>query len=340
MKKLLFSILAICIILGIFFFSPVQAKEQGNSLLNLEEENYQTVLNEIATKVVTNLPDDIHMRLLAIAPIQGDDGALVDVLTAKVKSETRYHLIERKDLNKILEEQGFQISPLADPRKPIEPGKIKGVEGLLQGQIVQKQCSFIFCKLEVFIKLNKVEGGDIVFAENFSEQFISPVAIYGLAGIAVLIFLIFYANHMKGKKGEEAVKVTSQDAAVQQDLQNELKKAKDNLNRIHDDLVAKDQMKLSSVIREVREDINTLLFKIEQGPGLHASVADKTMKKNLKSHSKSMDGLIKNVLAETEKLLKAAGSENEKGIQSTINALKTEIKNASNRFHERTAGRA
>ena len=93
-----------------------------NVFAELRADNEQEVADEIAQKVVEKLPDDIHFRLLAIGPIEGDEGSLSDALTARIKSETEYHLIERKDLDKILEEQGIQLSPISDPRRPIEPG--------------------------------------------------------------------------------------------------------------------------------------------------------------------------------------------------------------------------
>lgn len=340
MKKFILSNVAIIFILTIIVWSPVSVMAQGNPLFDLKHENYRKAANNIAAQVVKKLPDDIHMRLLAIAPIKGDDGALVDMLTSKIKSETQYRLIERKDLDKILKEQGIQISSFADPRRPIEPGKIKGVEGLLMGEIVKKQSSFLSCNLEVFFKMDNVESGDVVFADSFKAQVSSSVAWYAIGGILVLILCIAYANRLKKKKKEKAIQFVQKDSAALQRLQDELKKGRDNLNRAHDEMASKDNMNLSSAIRDTREQVNSLLFKIEQEPGHYPDAIGRTVKKDLKAHSKSMEGIVKDIFKESENILKASRSDNERAVQSSVESLNADIKNAMNRFHNRNAGRA
>ena len=75
----------------------------------------------------------------------------------------------------------------------------------------------------------------------------------------------------------------------------------------------------------------------EQSAGLHPQQATKNVKSDLKAHSKSMSGLVKNILAESEKVLKAVKSGDVKVVQSAMEAFKTELKNASN--YQRTASR-
>jgi len=333
------SIMAI-IFLTTSFWLPAAASGESIPIIDLKAQNYQKAADNIAAQVVAKLPDDVHFRLLGIGPIEGDNGQLNDALTSKIKAETQYHLIERKDLDKILEEQGVQLSPIADDRGPVEPGKIKGVEGLLMGKIVKEQCSFLFCSLDIFIKLDDVEGGEVVFAENFKAQFLPPSTIYGFTGSTLLILFILYAIWAKARKKEKSVQFVQSDAGKLQALQNELKKARDNLNRAHDDLVAKDKINTGVAVREVRENLNSLLFKLEQEPGVHPEAIEKNVKSDLKAHGKAMSALVKKILAASEKVLQASRSGDESGIQSAAEALKTEIESAANRLHERSAGRA
>ena len=174
--------------------------ENDTLIQRLKKENIRLASADIANQIVARLPDDIHFRLLAIGPISGDSDSLADALTAKIKAETKYHLIERKDLDRLLEEQGIQLSPIADPRRPVEPGRIKGVEGLILGRLEVKHASFAGCSLEAFIKLDNVEGGDVVFAETFTASHVPKHTTYGAIAVIFLILLIFCANRLKKRK--------------------------------------------------------------------------------------------------------------------------------------------
>ena len=313
---------------------------ETDPLKALKADNHRKVAREIALQVVDMLPDDIHFRLLGIGPIEEDDGTLVDALTTAVKTKTRYHLIERKDLNKILKEQGVQLSPISDPRRPVEPGKIKGVEGLLMGKIVKMNCSFLFCSMQVFMKLDDVEGGDVKFAETFDAYYLPPSTKYGIAAVVVLILVIFYAKRKRRRKFENDVKLVRQDSDLQQNVQNELKRARDNMNRAHDDLVAANRTDMSVKVRTAREEINNLLFQVEQDPGLHLDAIEKESKGEIKGFGKTMAGLSKNVLAESDKVLRAVRTKNDGAVTSAVADLQKEIKLAANRYYDRKVGTA
>ncbi len=174
MKKIVWQMV---VIISLGFAANLYA----NPLETLKKENSDNVIENITSRIVETLPDDIHMRLLAIGPVNGDDGSFVNKLTEQIKAETKYRMIERNDLNKLLEEQGIQLSPISDERNPVSPGRIKGVEGLIMAKFKQKTSYFFFCSLDVFVKMDNVETGDIVFAKTFSAQYLS---VKGLGVIA------------------------------------------------------------------------------------------------------------------------------------------------------------
>jgi hypothetical protein len=213
------------------------AIENDTLLQRLKRENIRLASADIADQIVAKLPDDIHFRLLAIGPISGESQGLTDTLTSKIKAQTRYHIIERKDLNRLLEEQGIQLSPIADTRQPVEPGRIKGVEGLILGRLEVKQASFAWCSLEAFIKLDNVEGGDVVFADTFYARHVPKHTTYGAVAIIFLILLIFCANSLKKRKIKKVARVVESDSDTLVGLQDELHKAKDLVNQAHDRLV-------------------------------------------------------------------------------------------------------
>ncbi len=335
------STLLLLAVMAMGLLVPAAARSAGNAPLDITGQNYQAVVNDIAGQVVAKLPDDIHFRLIGIGPIEGDERGLADALTAKIKAETRYKLIERKDLDKILREQGIQLSPIADDRRPVEPGKIKGVEGILMGRVAKKELSILYCSMDVFIKLDDVEGGEVVFAEHFRAQYLPQTTIYGAVGIIILILLVIYAKRSKRRAVEKTHAEVAEDEIRLLDLQDGLKKARDNLNRAHDDLVKADLMELSVNLRKgALKEVKALLTTIENSPGLHPDGDDKKARAEALKHNQKMAGLIKNIYAESEKLLKVVKAGDVKKVPAIAEDLKIEAKNATNAFHDRKAGRA
>ena len=319
----------------------VKETVEHDSLLNrLKKENIRIASTDIAEQIVSKLPDDTHFRLLAIGPIGGESEGLTDALTARIKAETNFHLIERKDLDRLLEEQGIQLSPISDPRRPVEPGRIKGVEGLILGRLEARHASFAWCSLEAFVKLDDVEGGDVVFAETFYARHIPKHTTYGGIAIIFLILLVFCANRLKVRKENQCYHRVDDDAERLLSLQDNLKKARENLNRAHDELVTKGQMDAGMAVRQCRDDIKNLLDAIEQAPGLDADLVHTAAYKAARSHGKSMRNLVGNVLAESEKLLKAASASDAQRVISVANDLGKEAKNALNRFRDRAVGQS
>ena len=147
-----------------------------------------------------------------------------------------------------------------------------------------------------------------------------------------------------GQRKRSARKKTAsfvkQDDSTLLEAQAGLKKARDNLNRAHDDLVSANKMNLSTDLRSVKEDVATLLSDLEQTPGLHPENLDKGKSKAVKNHGRSMRNLANNILAESEKLLKAVKSDEDRKAQSVLESLKQEIKNTANQLHNRPVGKA
>ncbi len=340
MKKAFFLLLSILMIVAGTLSGPVFASDEFNPLKKLEAANNSMVVEDIASQVVAKLPDDIHFRLLAIAPIEGDSGALVDALTSQIKENTRYHLIERGDLNTLLKEQGVQLSAIVDSRTPVEPGKIKGVEGILMGKVTQDNVSFLFGSMEVFIKLDNVEGGDVVFADSFSAHYLPPTTLYGGIAILVLLLLAIFSMRRGKVKVERTANVVRKDSSILLATQAELKKVRDNLNRVHDALVAKEMMPLSVSVRDSREEVSRLLSDMEQAPSMHPDNMDDAAVRHTMEHGKKMGGLVKNLLAESENMIQVTQSGGGEGIQASIQAFQGEMKYAANTYKDRSAGKA
>ncbi len=322
-----------------FLLQAVAVRAESGPLQDLEKENYRKVVQEIADRVVARLPDDIHFRLLGIPPIQGDDGALVDALTATIKKETRYHLVERQDLDRILEEQGIQLSPIADPRQPVEPGRIQGVEGLLLGKVVKNRCSSLYCSVEVFLKLADVERGSVVFAESFGAYRLPQYTVIGGAALLVAVLLVFLGTSRRKSAALAARGMAAKDDAGLNAVLDELRKARDDLSRAHDDLVAADRTELSTSVRDVQADVKDLIARVERAPGLHAQAATRRNASLAETHTTTMKSLAGRLRDRSEKLQRAAASRDEAGVGKLTEALKEDVREAVSRFQERKPGR-
>lgn len=310
----------------------------ANPFADLKQANYFQVLDTITDEMVQALPDNIHIRLLAIAPIQGDDGTFVDMLTEKIKSNTRFHLIERQNLNTLLEEQGIQLSAITDVRDAVVPGRIRGVEALIIGRVDKKTISFFYSQMDIFLKLNHVEGGEIIFARNFTARHISMSALYVGGILAGLILLLFLGSRIKKRKIiKEEKKVIADDITRQNNIKI-LKKAKENLTRAHDKLVERNEMASSTQIMAAGRQVQKFIFQIEQSPGMMPRTLAKGEAGKTAALSGQLQKNIRNVLAESEKLYDGVKKGRVEQVQGNIRDLEQEIKHAVNRYTERTAG--
>jgi len=326
-------IIMVCLL---FCCSVTCSADSGGNLPDSGSDAWQNVVNDIAGQVVVLLPDDTHFRILGIGAIEGDDNSLTEALSAAIKSATDFHLVERVDLDNLLKEQGIQLSPLSDPNGLVEPGKIKGVEGLLMGRVIKKVKSPFYSSLQVFLKLDNVETGSVVFARNFEASYI-PATTWYLVGalLALLLFLRIMSGKRKRRK-KHILKYSENEAAERQAIEANLKKSRDNLVRAHEILQQTDKSSEAVDLRHSREELGNLLQKLQHGPVVHPENVDKAMEKALGRHNKIMKELAVKVVASSEKVLETAGSGRD--VEPALKTLANHLKNAANTAHDRPAG--
>jgi len=327
-----------CIVMAgcIFCGSGSAMADSGGSLPDRGSDAWQIVVNDIAGQVVVLLLEDNHFRVLGIGDIEGDHNSLAEALTAAIKAATDFHLVERADLNKLLKEQSIQLSPLSDPNGLVEPGKIYGVEGLLIGRVVKKFHSPFYSSLVVFLKLDDVETGNVVFAGNFEASYIPPMTWYlGIFVLALFLFLML-RNISRKKKKRFLYEYSQKEAADRQAIEADLKKSRDNLNRAHELLQNAEKSEAAMLVRRNKEELGQLLQKLQQGAVVHPDAVDKAMVKELDRHNKTMKGQVEKVLASSEKVLDVAGKDNIP--EGVLNTMATHIKDAANTAYDRQAG--
>lgn len=104
---------------------------------------------------------DTPASVMAISPMEKVSLAEAEYFTANLmlsfKSNSTFQVIERDDLQKILQELHFQHTDLADEKKAAEIGRLIGAKILVTGELYSKNANY-----ELFLKLLNVETGEVL----------------------------------------------------------------------------------------------------------------------------------------------------------------------------------
>jgi|GEM_PF-6970271 len=170
-------------------------------------------VRDVAAQAAAAMPRPISVRLLAVTDVDGDDGGLVRALTEALQRDRHFILVERADLDRILKEQGLQVGDLVSPDERVEPGRIRGVEGIVFGTVLEKKSWPLSAGLRVHLKFADVQSGEIYLARDFSSSLASPYRPYVLlaaAAVAVLV-LIFVLARSAASRRDKALRVKAGD---------------------------------------------------------------------------------------------------------------------------------
>lgn len=308
---------------------------------SVARDNYLAASRDIAAQLAKAVPVDLAVESLAVAPIEGDDGALADLVAAALNQGTVHRLIERADLLQLLAEQRIQLRDIIDPNATVAAGRIQGVEGLLLGRITQRSCNFLYCRMEVFFKLDNVERGDVVFARAFGANYVPPTTVALAIGLVVAIcgsLLLRWLRDANRRKRGKRVNADDQRLLT---LQDTLRQIRDRLARSHDELVARNDMDAGVAVREAGRQARELLARIEQAPGMHIEGADPAAAKGARQVGESLASTLARAAAASQDLARAvAGSESAEMLARKIAEVKQSLAEAGDCLHQRRVGRA
>lgn len=315
--------------------------DSGGSLPDPGQNPMQIVMADITRQVVAGMPEDPLYRKLALGEITGDDGSFKDVLRSTVVAVTDFDLLDYATLLKILEEEEQQKNNIVKNIKVLSgSSKIREGGWLLSGRIIDKFENPLYCSMETFLELKNTETDEIAFSRNFGSSYIPPLTKYlatALLTLAVLLLLL-RANRQRDKnRVAQAIKEYNE---AQLTTANELKKSRDNLQRVHDSLVGAERVALAVKVKEQQGELDNLIFSVEQHPGPHSETVNRKSGKDQQKHNKFMLGLVRNLGVESEKLLKYVKTNNDMATEATLEVLANEIKNCSNKTYNDTVGRA
>ena len=170
-------------------------------------------LKSLQDSVVKALPAG-KMTRLAVLDFKGDEFGIGNGITSAISEKTSWKVMERSDFNKILAEQGLQLKDIMDGRTRIRHGRLRGVQGLLMGNVYSVEKDFLSYRVHVYVKLVDVERGEILMSRDFEASATAPWRGYlfmagaGFLGVVILcVFITLIARRRtrvsRARIGEE-----------------------------------------------------------------------------------------------------------------------------------------
>ncbi|MCK5380326.1 MAG: hypothetical protein KAJ81_02575, partial [Candidatus Latescibacteria bacterium] len=103
----------------------------------------------------------------------GDDPNIGRGVTEIVRTELiktgNYEVVERALLNKIIEEQRFQLSDLVDPSRAVELGKLLGADLILTGSVVKIGTSYTINARFIDVKTGAAKRAEAIRGNEINE---------------------------------------------------------------------------------------------------------------------------------------------------------------------------
>jgi hypothetical protein len=142
-------------------------------------------------------------------PALTSGGNIINVMADNITLELMklgYQVIERAQLDKVLSEQGLQMSGIADPTTASKIGKIMGVDAVVLGNVTMSQ------------KTQMSSGFMGVGSDITTAQFVSDATMRVVGVEQGNILMIVTLSYKKGQKPTEAAKTMS--IALSEKLKN------------------------------------------------------------------------------------------------------------------------
>ena len=147
---------------------PLDIEEPFFSAAKIESEEREDTLKKLFDMAIDQLNDYATIELTsdtaaAILPFEpAIDSIAVDAeyfteqMIFASTQNSAFTLVERKNLQRIIEEQKLQLSGLTEEERVIEIGKILNAEILITGTLYKKE------SFELFLKMLRVESGEVL----------------------------------------------------------------------------------------------------------------------------------------------------------------------------------
>jgi curli biogenesis system outer membrane secretion channel CsgG len=320
MKKIV-SIVTILLLSMFFFCQHAIAAEDLKG----------AALKKLQNAIIKALPLESDISRIAVLDFEGDDGTIKNAITSAITEKTPFKVIERADLDKILEEQGLQLKDIMDEQTRITHGKIKGVQGLLMGKVLSMEEGFMSYTIKIHMKLDDVEKGEIVVSKDFSVSAVSLVRnwiIFGVIGIFILLLALILFKKSRAT-------LIKEDLVARIDLAKEIDKVITNVSGARSKLNSKGKSEEATMVNNVEGDLLHIKQFVQTAPRGSVLKTDTIeYRKVLEFDQKIMD-YFEDLKKSSDRLYDMAISGNTDNLGKEIDSLKRDMKNTLNEFRNR-----
>jgi len=148
---------------------PLEAGEEYFEALKINEEEKDETLKKLFDMAISQLIDYSSIKIiqgtrLAVIPFSTTEDSLKAITeyfteqsTISFSMNNVFTLIERENLNEIIQETEFQVSDIVDEETTVRLGKVLGAEVLIIGTVYSRGQHY-----ELFLKLLRVETAEIL----------------------------------------------------------------------------------------------------------------------------------------------------------------------------------
>ena len=324
MKK--FSLVLTILICSIFLISAYAFAEADLK---------PAAIKKLQQSVIKALPTETQIVRIAILDFEGDDGTIQNAITSAITEKTNFKVIERKDLDKILEEQGIQLKDIMDEKTRIQHGKIKGVQGLLFGKVLGMEKGFLSYTVKVHLKLDDVEKGEILFSKDFNIKVVSPVRnwiIYGVVGIIILIIVIIALTKRRATVIETRIK---EDVTARVDITKEISRALTNISNAKTKLMGKGKTDEAVLLKDAERDLQLLKEQVDNAARGSADIRKAGEFKQVLNFDKNITDSFENLTKLADRLYNKVLQGDLVNFDKEADSLKRDIKNTMNEFSHR-----
>jgi hypothetical protein len=300
-----------------------------------ESDLKAAALKKFQQAIIKALPVETQIVRIAVLDFEGDDGTFQNAMTSAITEKTNFKVIERKDLDKILEEQGLQLKDVMDEKTRIKHGKIKGVQGLLFGKVLGMEKGFMSYTLKVHLKFDDVEKGEILFSKDFNIKVVSPVRdwiIYGVIGIIILIVILIALTKRRATVVKTRIK---EDVTVRVDITKEIARALTNISEAKAKLMNKGKTDEAVLLKDAERDLLLLKEHVDNAARGSADMRKAGEFKQVLSFDKAIMDSFENLTKSADRLYNKVLQGDLVNFEKETDGLKMDIKNTMNEFSHR-----
>ena len=155
--------------LSFVFDGKIETQEDFFEAVKISAEDKEETLKKIFAMAVSQLTDYSSIKIplktpVSILPIAVSDPNekvnaeyFTEHLSLSFIGNDNYKIVERSDLQKVLEELQIQSSDLVDEKKAVKLGNLLGAKAIFSGKLYAAKNGY-----EIFLKLIRVETGEIL----------------------------------------------------------------------------------------------------------------------------------------------------------------------------------